>query len=238
MYYCYSASMAVNVSTSGLISSGPSLREQARNVIRALIVTGQVDSDELISAPRLATQLEVSATPVREALLDLTREGLLEPVRNRGFRVVELTPKELNDIYAVRLLLEVPTVEAVAVSGVSKAQLEGLRRLAIQTQDRSDEKDLIGFLEADKEFHVGLVAALGNRALTELVATLRDRVRLRRLVGASGWKHIERSVGEHFEMIGCVEKRDGPGAGAATQRHLERARSIWLEQNGTATLEP
>src|SRR6185369_10747857 len=92
----------------GLVSA-PSLREQARKVIRGLIITGQMQPDQLYSVPRLATELGVSATPVREALLDLAREGLLEPVRNRGFRVVALTSTELKDIYAIRTMLEVPS---------------------------------------------------------------------------------------------------------------------------------
>jgi len=95
--------------SSGLISA-PSLREQARQVIRGLVITGQMQPDQLYSVPRLAAELGVSATPVREALLDLEREGLLEAERNRGFRVVSLSLGELNEIFAVRLLLEVPSV--------------------------------------------------------------------------------------------------------------------------------
>ena len=64
-------------SWSGLVSA-PSLREQARQVIRGLVITGQMRPDQLYSVPRLAAELGVSATPVREALLDLEREGLLE----------------------------------------------------------------------------------------------------------------------------------------------------------------
>jgi len=51
----------------------------------------------------------VSATPVREALLDLTKEGLLEPVRNKGFRVVVLSEQQLDDVYRIREMLEVPS---------------------------------------------------------------------------------------------------------------------------------
>jgi DNA-binding FadR family transcriptional regulator len=76
------------------------LREQARQVIRGLVITGQMQPDQLYSVPRLAAELGVSATPVREALLDLEREGLLEAERNRGFRVVSLSLSELNDIFA------------------------------------------------------------------------------------------------------------------------------------------
>ena len=116
----------MDVRQSGALSlvSGPSLREQARKVIRGLIITGQMQADQLYSVPRLATELGVSATPVREALLDLAREGLLEPVRNRGFRVVALSPTELKDIYAIRTMLEVPSIAEIARAGLRPAQLE------------------------------------------------------------------------------------------------------------------
>jgi DNA-binding GntR family transcriptional regulator len=115
--------------SAGLVSA-PSLREQARQVIRGLVITGQMQPDQLYSVPRLAAELGVSATPVREALLDLEREGLLEAERNRGFRVVSLSLGELNDIFAVRLLLEVPSVGDIAQTGLSGRQLDELRQLA------------------------------------------------------------------------------------------------------------
>ena len=111
----------------GLVSA-PSLREQARQVIRGLVITGQMQPDQLYSVPRLAAELGVSATPVREALLDLEREGLLEAERNRGFRVVSLSLDELNDIFAVRLLLEVPSIGDIAQGGLSGGQLDELRQ--------------------------------------------------------------------------------------------------------------
>jgi DNA-binding GntR family transcriptional regulator len=233
--------MGVAMSASGArptLASGPSLREQAREFIRALIITGQVGPDQLYSVPRLAAQLEVSATPVREALLDLAREGLLEPVRNRGFRVVEPTPDELDDIFAIRVLLEVPSAEAAAEAGVSAEALAGLHELATATRELTEARDLIGFLEADRKFHVGLIATLGNKPLAELVSTLRDRVRLRRLADDSAWEHIAQSVREHFALLQCVEKRDASAAGALMRRHLERSRGIWAAQDGRTAESP
>src|SRR6516165_4471550 len=126
--------MDVRPSGASSLVSGPSLREQARQVIRGLIITGRMQPDQLYSVPRLATELGVSATPVREALLDLAREGLLEPVRNRGFRVVALSPTELKDIYAIRTLLEVPSIADIARTGLSLTQLDQLRDLAAATK--------------------------------------------------------------------------------------------------------
>src|SRR6266480_1066867 len=152
----------------GLISA-PSLREQARQVVRGLVITGQMRPDQLYSVPRLAVELGVSATPVREALLDLEREGLLQAERNRGFRVVSLSLHELNETFAIRLLLEVPSLGDIAQDGLSKQQLDELHQLAEATRQTAEAGDLIAFLDADLKFHVQLIATLGNRSLAKLV---------------------------------------------------------------------
>jgi DNA-binding GntR family transcriptional regulator len=217
------------VKDSGALSlaSGPSLREQARKVIRGLIITGQMQADRLYSVPRLASELGVSATPVREALLDLAREGLLEPVRNRGFRVVALSSKERNDIFAIRVLLEVPAVADIARAGLAPGQLAQLRELAADTKRAADAGNLIEFLETDRTFHVELIATLGNKPLTELVETLRDRVRLRGFTNDSSREYIAQSAAEHFQLLDFLSKQDEAGAVAVMRRHLERSRDVW-----------
>lgn len=212
------------------LAAGPSLREQARKVIRGLIITGRMQADQLYSVPRLATELGVSATPVREALLDLAREGLLEAVRNRGFRVVALAPNELKDIYAIRTLLEVPSIAEIARVGLTSMQLEQLRELATITQHAAENGNQIEFLEADRKFHVGLIATLGNKPLADLVETLRDRVRLHGFKSGSSLEYIIHSAREHFQLLDFLSKRDEPGAVALMQRHLERSRRVWSER--------
>ena len=70
------------------VAGRQSLREQVGHALRAALVTGQLKPGEVYSAPGLAAQFGVSATPVREAMLDLAKEGLVEVARNKGFRVV------------------------------------------------------------------------------------------------------------------------------------------------------
>ncbi len=183
--------------------------------------------DELYSVPRLAAQLQVSATPVREALLDLAREGLLEPVRNRGFRVVALTSKELSDIFAIRLLLEVPSMAEVARCGGSPEQLQELRRLADSIRQSAAAGDLISFLDTDRKFHIALIDMLGNEPLSKLVAALRDRVRLFGFSDGKTKEHLTTSSAEHFQLLDFVERRDPAGAAAMMKHHLERSRDLW-----------
>jgi DNA-binding GntR family transcriptional regulator len=221
--------MDVRQSGASSLVSGPSLREQARQVIRGLIITGRMQPDQLYSVPRLATDLGVSATPVREALLDLAREGLLEPVRNRGFRVVSLSRNELNDIFAIRVLLEVPSVAEIARAGLSPSQLDQLQHLAAATKQAADAGNLIEFLESDRIFHVGLIATLGNKPLADLVETLRDRVRLHGFRNGSTGEYIAQSAREHFQLLDALSKQDEADAVAVMRRHLERSRHVWGE---------
>ena len=89
--------------------SRTSLRQQVTEVLRGAVITGAMRPGALYSAPALATRFGISATPVREAMLDLVKEGLIETVRNKGFRVTALTDQELDDITEIRMLIEVPT---------------------------------------------------------------------------------------------------------------------------------
>jgi len=91
-----------------------SLREQALAAIRASIITGAMEAGRVYSVPVLAEQLGVSLTPVREAMLDLVKERLLEPVRNKGFRVPVLSDHDLENIFEIRVLLEAPTAGRIA----------------------------------------------------------------------------------------------------------------------------
>ena len=91
-----------------------SLRDQALRAIRAGIIAGEIEAGEVVSVRVLAARLGVSATPVREAVLSLAKDGLLVPIRNKGFRVPVLSDQDLLEILGVRLMLEVPALVQLA----------------------------------------------------------------------------------------------------------------------------
>src|SRR5579859_6219954 len=92
------------------------LRELVRRALEAALVAGELQPGEIYSAPALAERFGVSATPVREAMLDLVKDGFVEVVRNKGFRVVAMSELDLDRISDIRLMLEVPsTVRAAAL---------------------------------------------------------------------------------------------------------------------------
>ena len=97
------------------------------------------------------------------------------------------------------------------------------------TKRAADAGNLIEFLEADRKFHVGLIATLGNKPLADLVESLRDRVRLHGFKSGKSREYITRSASEHFQLLDFLSKGNEPGAIALMQRHLERSRQVWSE---------
>ncbi len=104
------------------------LREQVLQQVRSEIISGHSVPGSMYSVPNLAATLGISTTPVREALLELARSGLIEPMRNRGFKVVAPTLSQLRNLFDMRELLEVYAVELVALK--RRKDLSGLRHLA------------------------------------------------------------------------------------------------------------
>ena len=99
--------------TIGPLPKAASLRETVTQILRAAIISGEMAPGEVYSAPALGARFGVSATPVREAMVDLSREGLVQTVPNKGFRVTAVSEAELDDIAALRMLIEPPTVRQV-----------------------------------------------------------------------------------------------------------------------------
>jgi DNA-binding GntR family transcriptional regulator len=204
----------------------PSLRLEVAAALRAALVAGQMRPGLVYSVPALAGQFGVSATPVREAMLDLAREGLVEAVRNKGFRVTEPTERQLDDITELRALIEVPTVAELA-TGADPAALEALRPLAEPIIVSARAGDLIGYIEADRCFHLELLGLAGNERLVEIVRDLRDRTRLYGLERLVAQDRLVASAEEHVELLDALLARDTVRAEEVMARHIGHIRTIW-----------
>lgn len=213
-----------------------SLREEITALLRAAVMAGELEPGVVYSAPRLAEQFGVSATPVREAMLDLDKEGLVEIVRNKGFRVTRLSAKELDDITQLRAYLEVPAVRAIADAGIAPADLARLRPMAAEIEAAARRRDFIAHVAVDLEFHLSLLALAGNPRLVELVRSLRMSSRLTGLRSDSDLDAMFASWHEHAELLDRIEARDADGAEAVMRRHIGHVRGIWA--NGEAATIP
>jgi DNA-binding GntR family transcriptional regulator len=202
------------------------LREQARRVLRASIITGELMPGQLYTVGAFASKLGVSATPIREALGDLASFGLVEVVRNRGFVVSAVTEDDLDEIVELRLLLEPPVVERVA-GRLTAQEVSRCREYVEQGITAATSGDLPGFLEADREFHLTVISALRNRRLVAFLSQLRDQTRLYGLRALADAGRLLASAQEHEELLKAVEEGDGVLARETMVRHLMHTRGSW-----------
>ncbi|WP_405107774.1 GntR family transcriptional regulator [Micromonospora sp. NBC_01405] len=203
-----------------------SLREEVAQALRAAIVAGQIRPGTIYSAPTLAAQFGVSPTPVREAILDLAKEGLITIVKNKGFRIKSLSDRELDEITEIRELLEIPVV-ADQVGRLGEEQLRELRTLAEAVVTAASRSDIVAYIEADSAFHLALLRAGGNLRLVETVADLRNRTRLYGLDGLVKSGQLVSSADEHVQLVDLLEAKDRPAVVALMRRHLQHVRGIW-----------
>lgn len=205
------------------------LREEITHTLRAAVISGELRPGVVYSAPSLATQFGVSATPVREAMLDLANEGLVEIVRNKGFRVTELSEKDLDDLSELRLLIEVPTVRRIAEAGVSPEVLAELRPLAEEIEAAAARGDLIAHVAADMEFHLRLLSLAGNQHLVDTVRSLRSRSRIYGLRALVDRDALVPSAHEHAELLDLLATGDADGVERLMRHHIGHVRGIWAE---------
>jgi DNA-binding GntR family transcriptional regulator len=208
------------------------LRDEIIQTLRAAVISGELRPGVVYSAPSLAAQFGVSATPVREAMLDLAKEGLIDVVRNKGFRVTELSEKDLDDLCQLRALIEVPTVRHIGETKTDPEVIERLRELAAGIEDAARRRDLIAHVTLDMEFHLGLLALAGNPHLVETVRSLRAQSRIYGLRSLAERDELVPSSREHAELLDLIVARDAAGAQRLMDRHIRHVRGIWAEDRG------
>lgn len=208
------------------ITVGDSLRERVGHSLRASIIAGDMVPGVVYSAPALATRYGVSATPVREAMIDLAQAGFVEAVRNKGFRVVELSERDLDEVAAVREMLEVPALAEV-IRNVTPAALQRLRPLALATEAAAAAQDLVQFIESDTQFHRELLTLADNQRLVEIVGDLRMLSRMCGLHELAVDGSLFITAHEHSALLDLVEKGDTRGATTLMRQHIRHVRGAW-----------
>lgn len=209
-----------------LLTTTASLREQVERSLSSRIVSGEIAPGTVLTVPTLAPEYDVSATPVREAMLNLARRDFLRPIRNRGFQVTDVSVDELRHLGQVRVLLEAPPMRDVA-GHVPPHVREKLERLADEIVAAGAEHRFQDYLESDTEFHLTVLELTGNPILVSIVRDLRQRTRLTGLVQLADSGGLRASSLEHAELVRLLVAGDGEGAERLMRRHVGHVAGIW-----------
>lgn len=206
---------------------GIPLRKQVADRLRHALIAGDLQPGEILSAPALAAEFEVSATPVREAMLDLATEGHVKPIRYKGYRVVEISPDTRANILQLRALIEIPLMMQVARDGVSADELDQAVRTARLSVEAAQRGDLVDFIRLDMELHLGLLAATGNDVAVRHVRSLRYMTRLTGLQDLVATERLWHTAQEHFELVEAVRSSDPRAMETVISRHLGHISGVW-----------
>ena len=203
-----------------LVSASPAitLRETVLQQVRAEIIAGRARPGTLYTVPGLAAQMGVSTTPVRQALLELSRVGLIRALRNRGFLVEAATLQDLENLFAVRVMLERLALETVARRRLTDPA--PLTLIADEVASAVERHDVNAYIETDRRFHETLVARAGNPRLTRLVMAQRDDMRLYGIDSKDGRQRQIDSVAEHYQMIHHALEGEVEQIGELITRHI------------------
>jgi len=170
----------------------------------------------------LALELGVSRTPVREALIRLHNEGLIEVVPRHGMRVLPVSPVDMAEIYAILTSLESLAAELAARRKPSTPELAPLEAACREMEAALAADDLDAWAKADERFHLQLVSLCGNRRLAEVVINFWERAHRARMVTLRMRPRPTNSTREHRAVMKAIRAGDATKAGAIHRAHRER----------------
>jgi DNA-binding GntR family transcriptional regulator len=211
------------------IKADPSITDRVRESILRAIVEGRLQPGSLHSVQTLANAFGVSRTPVREALIDLSGQGVVKFERNRGVRILQTSVHDLEEILALRLLLEVPATHR-AVENESPGLVEGLKGELAQMESAAAAGDEMTMMRHDRRFHELINEASGNARLASYVDGLRDLVLTRGVSTVGRSRDLPEIVAEHTAVIEAIEAGDPDAAAARMKEHLVNTGRLLLAQ--------
>jgi DNA-binding GntR family transcriptional regulator len=208
-----------------------SLATQVYNSLRDAIILGELAPGSLHSVYQLADVLHVSRTPVREALIKLADQGMVQFERNRGVRILMTTAHDLEEIFSLRLLLEVPATFRATEQFGPKEQRQLRQALdALNEMERVAGDFARSHLECDARFHRVIMMASGNQRLANFVDTLRDLQMVRGISTVGVTREFRDVYKDHQLIYERVIERDAAGAAAAMRDHIALTARLLLAQ--------
>jgi DNA-binding GntR family transcriptional regulator len=196
--------------------------------LRRQILSGQLQPGEPLSEYQLAKTLNVSRTPVREALARLRSAGLVRSVPQRGMFVSELGPGDVVEIMEIRERLESLVVRRVMDQGLSAEQLASWEEQTEQARRLIVDGQLPEALALGSSLHDQLIECAGNERLAEFLAQLGDQVWLLSMVGIRAPGRPEVANTEHRALLEHMRDGDADAAEAAMREHLRNEGRILL----------
>ncbi|MFP3992822.1 GntR family transcriptional regulator [Streptomyces sp. E11-3] len=205
------------------------LRQQLADALRDEILAGRLKPGQEFTVKEIAEQYGVSATPVREALVDLSAQGLLDSVQHRGFRVHEYSVADYRSMVEARRLLAEAIFRGIAERGAAHLvdQLASVRRRAWEAQRAATIGDLNVLVGYDLSFWRELSSLFGNPYLTDFLHRLRIQAWAFVVPHLRGAADLDGQLWSgHTELVDAVLRRDAPCASALVAEYNDHSLAL------------
>jgi DNA-binding GntR family transcriptional regulator len=204
----------------------PLLSGSIAAAIKERVINWQYPPQHRLTELALCREFNVSRSPVREALRVLVANGLVKRTPNRGYVVSQVNLRDIEEIYDVRLALELFSVEMLATQGAQRDALRALdetwRGLSRKATNLKDEE----LAELDVQFHESLVALTGNDTLLRELKAINERLFVFRIIDCGRVGRLATTCAQHLALLKRIEAKDSEGARAALRANVEEARNI------------
>jgi DNA-binding GntR family transcriptional regulator len=205
------------------------LHQQVAVRLRQLIVEGQIAPGAKLNERALSELLQVSRTPLREAIRMLAAEGLVALLPNRGAVAAQLSPQDVADTFEVIAGLEGQSGE-LAAGRITAAELAEIRALHFEMLAAHTRRDLSAYYRLNARIHECINAAARNPVLTQTYRNVNARLQALRFRSNFDDRKWQRAVEEHEAMVHKLAERDAEGLRQLMVQHLRHKRDAVLEQ--------
>lgn len=216
------------------------LSSQVYSILKEMIANYRFKPGVHVNIEELSRELDISRTPVWEAVHRLVQEGLLKNVPNKGVFIVELTPEAALDLYTVREVLE-GLAARLAVQNINDRSLKALEKSLAKQHQIIQEKNLVDYSRLDFDFHSTIYELSNNKVLGEMLEAIKNKMHSI----AIHIKPILPSLyDDHCEILEAMKSGDPDKAEKAFMNHNKRLikqikessqNNKWIKRNGTFT---
>jgi DNA-binding GntR family transcriptional regulator len=194
-----------------------------RQVMEA-ILNGDISSEEIFTEVQLAELLNTSRTPVRGAVQDLVKEGLLVPIPRKGLTIRKITPDEQEEIFILRSVIEVEVIKKLIEIKPPPTKLQLLKNIVQKQKEAMENDDIIKFIDLDQEFHLSLTRLANYKLMEQVLNNLHNLTQLMGLKAVSRKGRMKDVLIEHNQIIKAIEDRDPELASKFILEHLRKTK--------------
>ena len=203
----------------------PNLSEIAYDEIKEMILSGDLAQWERIVLERMSERLNLSITPIREALNKLAKDDLIKVTPRSSYEVISLAPEDINDILDLREMIETFALRT-AGENLAVFPVDSFREILHKINASGSHKK---FVESDIKFHEAIVNASKNKRVGRLYSYIRNPERILMIPSAKIEGRMETAIMEHLKILEAIQKKDIDLAVQRLSTHIQRIKFLLLQ---------